>query len=160
MESFIKKLDLTRHSRCSEHQAAEEAWQKRLLADACEPAAAAPAQYDAVSIRTLQPTICDRAVVAARALLETAGSFHSYDVLLDALVGEDRQTLESHWHLKRLVSTMVVYEKELTHRLLREGAGVRLQADGFDRTYQVEIGTVLWSLPFPLKHLPTDGEPS
>jgi len=90
--------------------------------------------------------------------LETSGSFRSFDVLRDALVGEERQALESHWHCKRLVSTMAHYEKELTHRLLREGAVFRLQADGLERAYQVEIGTVLWSLPSFLKHLTAHGE--
>lgn len=34
----------------------------------------------------------------------------------------------------------------------------RLQADGLERTYQVEIGTILWSLPAFLKDLPMHGE--
>jgi len=121
-------------------------------------ATAASAKDEAASVRTLQPTTGYRAVVAARALLETAGSFHSFDVWRDALGGEERQALESHWHCKRLVTTMAHYEKELTHRVLREGAVFRLQADGLDRTYQVEIGTVLWSVPSCLQHLPAHGE--
>ena len=44
-----------------------------------------------------------------------------------------------------------------THQLLREGAIFRLQADGLERTYQVEIGTVLWALPASLQHLPKHG---
>ena len=43
-------------------------------------------------------------------------------------------------------------------RVLREGAVFRLSADGLDRTYQVEIGIVLWSLPLTLQHLPSYGE--
>jgi hypothetical protein len=84
-----------------------------------------------------------RALVAVRALLETSGSFHSFDVWLDALGIEERPALASHWHCKRLVTTMAHNEKEVTHRLLREGAVFRLQADGLDRTYQVEIGTLV-----------------
>lgn len=38
---------------------------------------------------------------------------------------------------------MAAYEKELTLCLLREGAVIRLQADGPNRTHQVEIGMVL-----------------
>ena len=53
---------------------------------------------------------------------------------------------------------MAQYEKEVSHRILREGAVFRLAADGLGRTYQVEIGTILWSLPASLKHLPTHGE--
>ena len=41
---------------------------------------------------------------------------------------------------------------------MREGAVFRLQADGLDRTYQIEIGTVLWALPAFLKHLLLHGE--
>jgi hypothetical protein len=99
-----------------------------------------------------------RAVAAARALLETAGSFHSFDVLRDALGGDERKAMESSWHCKRLVSMMAQYEKDLTHRLLRDGAVFRLQADGLDRTYQVEIGTVIWSLSSDLEHVLTHGE--
>ena len=33
----------------------------------------------------------------------------------------------------------------------------RLAADGLDRTYQVEIGTVLWSIPKALDFLPAYG---
>ena len=46
---------------------------------------------------------------------------------------------------------MAHYEKELTQRLLREGQTFRLQEENLDRTYQVEIGTVLWALPAFLK---------
>ncbi len=53
---------------------------------------------------------------------------------------------------------MAQYEKDLTHRLLRDGAVFRLQADGLDRTYQVEIGTVIWSLSSDLEHVLTHGE--
>ncbi len=53
---------------------------------------------------------------------------------------------------------MAQYEKDLTHRLLRDGAVFRLQADGLERTYQVEIGTVIWSLSSDLEHVLTHGE--
>jgi hypothetical protein len=93
-----------------------------------------------------------------RALLETSGSFESFDVFVAALAGEDRQALQSKWHCKRFLSTMAQYEKELTDRVLKEGAVFRLEADGLDRTYQVEISIVLWSLPALLRHLPSHGE--
>jgi len=168
-----RNLGIALHAECAEHQSALQAWQQRLRAEAsgiaivskctvapatAASATAASATAAAASIRTPPPTQGYRAVVAARALLETSGSFRSFDVLRDALVGEERQALESHWHCKRLVSTMAHYEKELTHRLLREGAVFRLQADGLERAYQVEIGTVLWSLPSFLKHLTAHGE--
>ncbi len=53
---------------------------------------------------------------------------------------------------------MAQYEKDLTHRMLRDGAVLRLQADGLERTYQVEIGTVIWSLSSDLRHVLTHGE--
>ena len=121
-------------------------------------ATAASEKDEAISALTPQSSTGYRAVIAARALLETSGSFHSYDVLRDALGGEDRKALESHWHCKRLVSTMAQYEKDLTHRLLRDGAVFRLQADGLGRTYQVEIGTVIWSLSSDLEHVLAHGE--
>ena len=99
-----------------------------------------------------------RAVVATRALLETAGSFNSLDVWLTALNGDDKKACESSGHCKRLTSTMAKHEREVTYRVLKEGAVFRLQADGLERTYQVEIGTVLWSLLVFLKDLPAHGE--
>ncbi len=42
----------------------------------------------------------------------------------------------------------------MTKSIVKEGVVFRLIADGLDRTYQVEIGTVLWSLPKPLDFLP------
>ena len=169
---------MQRHPKCAEHKSAVQAWQQRLLAEASgidiassstvalttsasatvASDRAASATAVAVADRTLRASDGYRALVAVRTLLETSGSFNSLDVWLDALFGDDRQALESSWHCKRLVQTMAKYEKELTQRLLREGAVFRLQADGLDRTYQIEIGTVLWTLPAFLKHLPSHGE--
>ena len=50
---------------------------------------------------------------------------------------------------------MALHEKLLTQKILKEGVVFRLSADGLDRTYQVEIGTVLWSLPKALDFLPS-----
>ena len=46
----------------------------------------------------------------------------------------------------------------MTQVLLRDGAVFRLQADGLERTYQVEIGTVIWNLSSCLQHLLEFGE--
>ena len=42
---------------------------------------------------------------------------------------------------------MALHENLVTQQILKEGVVFRLSADGLDRTYQVELGTVLWSLP-------------
>ena len=184
--SLCRKDNIARHKKCDEHVTAQQVWQQRLRTEAAlgeagssfvaapdmatsaaavssataasASAATAATKGEPTRIRTPQPATGSRAVVAARALLETAGSFRSLDVWLDALGGEGRQAFESDWHCRRLVSTMANYEKELTHRLLKEGAVFRILADGLERTYQVEIGTVLWSLPRALEHLPAHGE--
>ena len=88
-------------------------------------------------------------MVAVRVLLETTSSFHSMDAWLAALTLGDRDALESSWHAKRLVGAMAQYERIQTYRLLQQGAVFRLAADGQQRTYQVEIGTVFWSFPHP-----------
>ena len=75
----------------------------------------------------------------------------------DALLGGDRGALESHQQCRRVVAAMARYEKIVTHRILKHGAVFRLAADGLDRTYQVEIGTVLWSIPKALDFLPSYG---
>ena len=111
--SCLRKLPMQRHAKCAEHKSAVQAWQQRLLAEASgidivsnstvalttsasatvASDMAASATAAAVSDRTLRPTHGYRALVAVRALLETAGSFRSLDVWLDALLGEDRQAL-------------------------------------------------------------------
>ena len=167
-DSFKRKQNLKRHANSKEHKVAQRAWEQQKLAPGIETIntlesatlASTPAESakdKAASTKSLFPTTAHRAVVATRALLETSGSFRSYEKWIDALGGADRQALESRWHCRRLVSTMAQYEKEVTHRILREGAVFRLAADGLERTYQVKIGTILWSLPACLKHLPTHG---
>eukprot|EP00959_Pyramimonas_sp_CCMP1952_P431860 9044547-Pyramimonas_sp.AAC.1 len=52
---------------------------------------------------------------------------------------------------------MAQHEKIITQRILKHVAVFRLAADGLDRAYQVEIGTVLWSIPKALDFLPSDG---
>ena len=99
--------------------------------------------------RTLQAATGGRAVIAARAMLETTSAFESIGVWLGALTLGDREALESSGHAMRLVGAMAQYERIQTYRLLKEGAVFRLAADGQQRTYQVEIGTVLWSFPAP-----------
>ena len=180
--SFLRKVNIQRHAICAEHTSSLLEWRERLLAEAtgvqtvsqsanerllfeaigsqtgsqCATSASLAASATLASARTPQSTGY-RAIVATRALLETAGSFRSFDVWIEALAGEERQALESHWHCKRLVRTMASQEKEITRRILRDGSIFRLEADGLDRTYQVEIGTVLWSLPSSLKQLPAHG---
>ena len=176
--SLLRKQYIKGHENCGPHAAAVLAWQQRLRAEAelgeevsifndasgrasastVASAVAVPTRGDIVAIRTREQTAGSRAVVAVRALLETSGSFRSLNVWFAALAGEGRQALESEWHCKRLVRTMAEYERALTHRILKEGAVFRLQADGLERTYQVEIGTLLWSLPAALQHLPSHGE--
>ena len=64
----------------------------------------------------------------------------------------------SSFQCRRLVSTMALHEKLVTQKILKEGVVFRLSADGLDRTYQVELGTVLWSLPKALDFLPSYGK--
>ena len=148
--SFLHKKSLKTHARCPTHLRAEEAWRQRKLTEASgvETAAASatlessrPASATAVVDRTSHPIAGYRGCIGVRALLETKGSFRSFDTWRGALLGEERQALESSWHCKRLVGTMAKHETQITHRLLKAGAVFRLQADGLDRTYQIEIGT-------------------
>ena len=101
-------------------------------------AKAASAKAAAVPTRTSEPRNY-RAVIAARALLETACSLRSFDTWRTALLGDERGALESRAQCRRLVATMAQYEKELTQRLLKEGAVFRLQADGRDR-HRIVVG--------------------
>ena len=177
--TFTRLQNLRRHGTALGHAQALQAWGHRLRAQAAQgageavvstfassPAASATGAQaatsaDAVSVKTRDPTAAYRAVVAARTLLETHGSFHSYTKWRDAVASEaHRQALNSEWHCRQLVQSMARYERLLTFNLLKEGAVFRLQADGLERTYQVEIGTVLWALLACLQHLPAHGEPS
>ena len=165
--NLLRKDDITAHSKCASHIAAREAMMQRLKGQDSQEAPATVAVFDeqtsaasaktasnkptahSIATRTTQSTTGRRAVVAVRVLLETTSSFHSMDAWLAALTLGDRDALESSWHAKRLVGAMAQYERIQTYRLLQEGAVFRLAADGQQRTYQVEIGTVLWSFPHP-----------
>ena len=145
----------------SAHHEAAAPWKGRVRAEGShqgaetfsEAATAAP-----VFVRKAGPESGGRAVVATRALLETSSSFRSFDVWRGALLGDERAAVGSSFQCRRLVSTMAQHEKLVTHAILKEGVVFRLSADGLDRTYQIEIGTVLWRLPAFLKHLPSHGE--
>lgn len=137
--SFRRKSNLVRHATTREHKDALHAWEKRLRAQeaageaisffdvasgratssamvASAPLVSAPAESakdKAASSKTQRPLEAERAVVAARALLESSGSFHSFEVWRDALGGAERLSLESSWHCRQLVTTMAHYEKEI-----------------------------------------------
>ena len=159
--SFGRLRNFRRHATCKEHQEAEAAWQERVRRESSiqgvesfsEAATAAPVPP------VLRKTVVEsgaRGVVATRALLETSSSFRSFDLWRDGLLGDqDRLAVGSSWQCRRLVLSMALREKLLTQKILKEGVVFRLSADGLDRTYQVEIGTVLWSLPKALEFLPS-----
>ena len=115
--------------------------------------AATAAQVPPVVVHKTASEIGGRAVVAARALLETSSSFRSLDVWRKALLGAERAAVGSPTQCRRLVLSMAQHEKLVTQKLLREGVVFRLIADGLDRTYQVELGTVLWTMPKTLDFL-------
>ena len=104
--SLLWKHNMGCHAKSDAHKCAARAWQTRLEAEAEgeDPAAAVPTELTNA-----------RAVIAARALLETHGSFRSFDTLRDAFVGDEREALESRAGCISLVATMAQCEKELTH---------------------------------------------
>ena len=162
--NFSRWQNILRHATCKEHQEAEAAWKERVRAEGShqgaetfsEAATAAPAAP--VFVRKADPESGGRAVVATRALLETSSSFRCFDVWRDALLGNERAAVGSSFQCRQMVSTMALHEKLVTQKILKEGVVFRLSADGLDRTYQVELGTVLWSLPKALDFLPNYGK--
>ena len=149
--SFHSYRNIKRHATCREHQEAEAAWKERVRAEGSRPGAetfseaATAAPVAPVDARKADPEPGGLAVVAARTLLETTSSFASFDVWRDALLGDERAAVGSSGECRRLVSTLAQHEKLVTHAILKQGAVFRLSADGLDRAYQVELGTVLWS---------------
>ena len=155
--SLLRVQNIHRHAACQEHKEAEAAWKARIRAqDACPgvepPAGAATAEPTPCVLRQPVAESGPRGVVATRALLETSGKFRAFDVWRDGLlVAKERAAVGSPWQCRRFVASMALHERLVTHKVLKEGAVFRLSADGKDRTYQVEIGTVLWSLPTSLR---------
>ena len=157
--NFRRLANILRHAACKEHQQAEDAWKERVRAEGShqgaetfsEAATAAPGAP--VFDRKEFPFRSGRAVIATRALLETSSSFRSFDVWRSVLLGDERADVGSSFQCRQLVSTMAQYEKLVTQRIIKEGVVFRLSADGLDRTYQVELGTVLWSMPKALDFL-------
>ena len=90
--SFLHKQNLRRHANSKEHNVAQRAWEAQKLAPGIETinntlesatlasTPAASAKDKAASTKSLFPTTAHRAVVATRALLETSGSFRSFDI--------------------------------------------------------------------------------
>ena len=114
---ILKKCNLIRHSTSNTHKEALEDYCQRLLAGdsavstfSCAQAASAPqaaatgaqaASATAVSVKTRDPAADYQGLLAARILLETHGSFHSYTLWRNALVSEaHRQALNSEWRLR------------------------------------------------------------
>ena len=165
-----KASNIRRHATQMAHQNAVKLWAQSMLLKAKHPQpiecygpegerTRLGGSADDTTITIKDPTQGSRAVVATRALLEMHGPFHEFKVWRNALVGaNDKAALESEWHCKRLVRTMAHHERLLTHSVLKAGSVFRLQADGLERTYQVEVGTVLWNLPASLKGLVEHGE--
>ena len=158
--SFSRLQNIRRHATCKEHREAEAAWKERVRRESTSQGAEAfsEAATAAPILPVLRQSVVgsgSRGIVAARALLETSSSFRSFDVWRDGLLGhQDRLAVGSPWQCRRLVFSMALHEKLLTQKILKEGVVFRLSADGLERTYQVEIGTVLWSLPKALEFLP------
>ena len=138
----------------------EAAWQEEVRAESVMQGVEACSEVATVAAAppVVRKTVAEsgaRGVVATRALLETCSSFRSFDVWRDGLLGDrDRAAVGSSWQCRRVVLSMALHEKWVTQKILKEGVVFRLSADGLDRTYQVEIGTVLWSLPKVLDFLP------
>ena len=119
--------NLLRHATIKEHQEAEAAWKARVRAEASTQGvelfaeAATAAQVPPVVVHKTASEIGGRAVVAARALLETSSSFRSLDVWRKALLGAERAAVGSPTQCRRLVLSMAQHEKLVTQKLLREG---------------------------------------
>ena len=161
--SFSRLRNIRRHATCKEHQEAEAAWQERVRRESSFPGvesfseAATAAPVPPVLRKTVVESGA-RGVVATRALLETSSSFKSFDVWREALLGDERAAVGSSKECRRRVMSMAQHEKWVTQKILKEGVVFRLSADGLDRAYQVELGTVLWSLPKALDFLPSYGK--
>ena len=99
-------------------------------------------------------TIGYRAFLFSRVLLETKGTFRNFEQWSAAAVTGDSAaaSVASRWQCTRRLKTIAEYERLVTQSFLKAGTAHRLQADGLDRTYQVEIGTVLWRFPASLRY--------
>ena len=53
----------------------------------------------------------------------------------------------------KLVAAWAAFEKGLTREVIQHGTAFRLAADGLQRTFQVELGAILWGLPPKLRWL-------
>ena len=107
------------------------------------------------------PLIQATDIVFLRVLVETRGSFRDFEAWVGAsaalasVAAASTAHAESFRHArvmnrsfaKRGVETLAAVERALTHELAMASGAFRLQADGQGRTYQVELGMLLWRLP-------------
>ena len=115
---------------------------------------AASAQGTVASVVTHRATTGHKEVICTRVLLETSGSFRSFEAWAAAVAPEMQGTRE---RCTRLVGTMAEFERRRTYKLVNAGSVFRLMADGTDRFYQIELGAVIWTLPRDLTlEMPVD----
>ena len=94
-----------------------------------------------VTVRWLQPASSWRSPVPSTAWMRGSASLRG-----------DRAALKPPMACPT-IDKVDCQPREVAHQLLHAGAVFRLLADGLERTYQVEIGTVVWKLPPCLKRL-------
>ena len=94
-----------------------------------------------------------RAFIFSRTLLQTKGSFRSFEQWsAAAAAGDPAAAVATRWQCTRRLQTFAAYERFVTQLFLKAGSAHRLQADGLGRAYQVEIGTVVWRFPPSLRY--------
>ena len=104
--------------------------------------AAAAAGSEAEHAITTAASLGPRLFENVRTLLETRGSFRSFEAWTEvAGCKESRRTCV------RAVGAMAAVERTLTHEFIPAESVFRILADGLERTYQVELGTVVWDFP-------------
>ena len=100
------------------------------------------------TVEEIPQDLTSRDVLFMRTLLETRGSFRSFELWAAACDGESTGPRKvNRCQCAKGLQTMVALERALTLEFLMEASACHLQADGLGRIYQVEMGMVLWKYP-------------
>ena len=139
--------NLKRHQECESHGRAVLVAQERaqLDADQCYSTIGRSAPQTEIATKTVQDSpasLIPRDVMLLRVMVETRGSFRDFESWASAALSSMNRD-----QCKKGLVAMATLERTLTYEFLTRASACRLQADGQGRTYQVELGMVLWQFP-------------
>ncbi len=144
---LFKYCNLQRHEKAESHKRAVLLVQERGKQEAaqCYSTVRESAREEVKITHEMPARLTAGQFVLLRVMVETRGSFRDFERWAAAAADGDR--VLNRDVCQQGVATMASVERALTRELLMSASACRLQADGLERIYQVEMGMVIWKFP-------------